>query len=349
MKNHFFHNSIYRVLAPIFLGLVVYLIILLLNNNVSQVSSLFTSQEVYICILLSLLFTESFRLVLVLSHYLSRSMNVGPLVIQLVLSSISTVVIISGGLWLYFTNVIGYPPSSIEYQVFSGAFLFLNLLMNLIHFSLHYVNKENTIRIDSEQQKNKNVEVELQDYKRDINPVLMYQSLEKLIVLVHEDTDRAEELVDDLSAVYRYILSHKQVELVNADTEMRAVDDLLRLLNEVHGGKIKLTFEELDLENLQVVPGTIVGIIEQIVRDTIITSTTPLVIDLQRGLDGYLEISHKLRDRLVKESSEEKKLIDTIQRSYNYFSDKPVVRVRAFEEGFYKIPALTLEDEALAV
>lgn len=350
MKRPFFHNPLYRLLAPVAFGLMVYLIILLLNNNVNQINTLFTSEEVYLCIGLGLLFTESFRLITLVNKKIDENIDsISPLLIQFILSSIVTVLLISGGLSAYFNYYIGYAPSRIEYQIFNGIFIFLNLLLNLIYLSIYYSGKENTLKIDTERKKNEGVELELLDYKRDINPTLLYQSLEKLVVLIHEDTNKAEELIDDLSSVYRYILGNKQMELVQMDVEFNAVNSLLHLLNEVHGGNIYINHESNELMNSQVVPGTIVSIIEQIVGNTIITSSTPLMISILRGNDGYLEIKHNLRDKLVRKKEEEKSLIETIQRAYNYFSDKPIVRVKAYEESFYKIPVLAFVEEEVLI
>ncbi|MDH5474530.1 MAG: histidine kinase [Cyclobacteriaceae bacterium] len=350
MKRPFFHNPLYRLLGPVTIGLMVYLLILLLNNNVSQINTLFTSEEVYLCIGLGLLFTESFRLITLVNKKIDKKLgSISPLFVQFILSSIVTILLISGGVSVYYNYNIGYAPSNIEYQIFNGIFIFLNLLLNLIYLSIYYSGKENNLKIDKEREKNEGMELELLDYKRDINSTLLYQSLEKLIVLVHEDTNKAEELIDDLSSVYRYILGNKQMELVQVGTELNVVNRLLHLLNEIHLGSISINHQPDELINSQVVPGTILGIIEQIVKSTIITSSAPLVISILRGNDGYLEIKHRLRDRLVREKEEEKLLIETIQRAYNYFSDKPIVRVKAFEESFYKIPVLAFAEEEVLI
>jgi len=328
---------------------MVYLIIILLNNNVSQINTLFTSEEVYACMGLALLFTESFRVCLILSNKIASNSNAIPsVIIQLLLSTGATIILISTGLLLYFTYSLGYAPSKFEYQLFNGIFILINLLLNLINISFYYSTKENTIKIDAERTKTESVKLELQDYKNDINEILLYQSLEKLIVLIHDDTEKAEELIDDLSSVYRYILGHKQLELVSIATELKPVNNLLNLLNEVHGGNINLITESEDILYHQVVPGTLVTIIEQIVRNTITTHRAPLNIYLSSDSDGYIEIKHRLREKLNR-STENEKVIEAIQRSYNFFSDKPIIHIKAYEECFYKIPTLLFEEESLLV
>jgi len=58
MKHYFFHNAIFRLVAPAIYGLLLYLLILLINNNVTQVNDLFITQELYVVIFLTYLSFE---------------------------------------------------------------------------------------------------------------------------------------------------------------------------------------------------------------------------------------------------------------------------------------------------
>ena len=66
MRKLFIHHPLFRLLSPIFSGVVVYLLILLLNNNVEQLQEQFFGEELYICIGLSYLIQEFSRLLLIL-------------------------------------------------------------------------------------------------------------------------------------------------------------------------------------------------------------------------------------------------------------------------------------------
>src|SRR5688500_5057738 len=66
MKRYFIHNGLFRVLAPAVYGVLVYLLILLINNDVVRVNELFISEEVYVCIGLCYIVFEFIRLQIVL-------------------------------------------------------------------------------------------------------------------------------------------------------------------------------------------------------------------------------------------------------------------------------------------
>ena len=70
MKRLFIHNPFFRILTPPVYGVLVYLIILLINNNVEQITTLVSNQEVYVSIAMSLIAFESMRLTTIGAHTL---------------------------------------------------------------------------------------------------------------------------------------------------------------------------------------------------------------------------------------------------------------------------------------
>ena len=75
-----------------------------------------------------------------------------------------------------------------------------------------------------------------------------------------------------------------------------------------------------------------------IVRTTIINRFRPLKIELTlEERDGYMIIQHELNDRLSRFDFADNAL-ETIQKSYAFYSDKPVVCVKAYDFSYIKIP-----------
>ena len=70
MKRLFVHNPLFRILSPVFSGAIVYLLILLINNNVEQLQEQFLGNELYLCIGLSFFIHEFSRLLLLLFNKL---------------------------------------------------------------------------------------------------------------------------------------------------------------------------------------------------------------------------------------------------------------------------------------
>ena len=191
------------------------------------------------------------------------------------------------------------------------------------------------------------VENELRNFKHEVNPTLLYDGLETLISLVHRDADESEEYIDHLSSVYRYILSNKKTEFATLESELKAANHIVHLLNYKFDNKISLKPNlPKSIMDTPVVPGSFPILLERAIRMTIINKYNPLEISVEyEKEDGYIVIEYALNERL---SPMEEDILDKIQTSYGYYSEKPVVHVRAYDRNYVKIPMLAVVEEPLS-
>lgn len=342
MSKLFIHQPVFRILSPLFIGVMTYLLILLLNNDTSQIALLYESQEVYVCIMASYLVLEANRLIVVIS---SRFEN-GLLEWQRILfvgglNCLSATILASVTLGLYFKIWVGFSPSQSEWWVFNSIFAIVSLLYLTLYFSHSLLHKENALRLINEQLVKESISSEFTDFKNDINPKLLYTSLERIISLAHENPDKAEELIDYLSGVYRYMLGHKQTELVYFEEEVSAINQLVNLLNMLPDFNIDFNMD-CEVSNIQVIPGTMTTLVEDIAKRTISNPNVKLTIYCYCE-EEYLVLQHRENDRLSLTS--ESRPLDKSQRAYSFYTDTPIVQVSAYDESYTKIPILKLEQE----
>src|SRR5690349_9227305 len=223
MKRYFIHNPLFRILAPAVYGVLVYLLILLINNNVVQVNELFISEEVYVCIVLSYIVFECIRLIIVLlDKFATGNFQSIRIPAQFVVTTVISVSLAMTCLVMYFKYFIGFSISGTQLLIFSVVYTVTALLYNVLFYSNYYLQKENTLKLNSEKQQREVLEMEMMEFKNDINPDLLYESLENLIGLMYRDVEQAEEYIDCLASAYRYVLTNRQQELVSVATEMDA-------------------------------------------------------------------------------------------------------------------------------
>lgn len=348
MKKYFIHNAFFRLLAPPVYGVLIYLIILLINNSLLQVNELFSSEEVYMCIGLTFLSFESARVViLLLNRFLTSTYEKARLLIQFVAGTVVPTSLVMLAISLYFTHVIGFSIALSQLILFGVLFGFTAVLYNLLYVSNDYQLRENTLKLTAERQQREVLEMEMDEFRNDINPDLLYESLENVISLINRKNSDAEEYIDYLASAYRYVLSNRQQELISLQAEIDAAKNIVRLLNEKYFGQLKLeiSVSPADL-NLQLIPGSLPVAIESIVRNTIISNHEPLTIRCYLEDDEYLILQSKLNDRLVKHA-ESTTALSRLQKSYTLYSEKPLIQVKAYEENYLKLPVLRLAEEAL--
>jgi sensor histidine kinase YesM len=345
MKRYFIHNPFFRLIAPAVYGVLSYFLILLINNNVTQVYDFYSSEEVYSNIALTYLSYESIRLViLILDRFLPEEYSKMRMLLQLIVTTIISVGLVLIGLSLYFKYVVGFTVSTTQVLTFSIVYTVTSLLYNILYFSNHYLQKENTVKINAEKQHREVLEMEMLEFKNDINPDLLFESLESLINLIYRDVEQAEEYIDCLASAYRYVLTNRQQELVPLTIELDAARNLMKLLNEKHFGQLRFE-SSLDPDELKatLIPGSLPVIIESLVRSTIVSRFEQMTIRCYLE-DDYITIQSKLNDRLIPNPNAELAL-SRLQKSYSLYSDQPMIKVKAYEENYIKLPVIRVAEE----
>ena len=341
MKKIFIHNPFFRLLAPPVFGVFAYLIILLINNNVAQIATLASNQEVYVSIVLSLISFESMRLTSVLlNRFLKSASNV--IFPQVAATTVVSVFMVLVAISQYYQWVIGFDISQRELWIFGIIFVLTALLYNALYVGNQYLHLENTLRIEQEHKLRESLESEFLSFRQDINPDLLYDSLEELILCIHKKTDTAEELIDSLAALYRYQLIHRQKEFVKLSEEIHAIQHQIRLANQKHKNAIRWVDKMENADRVELMPGALITAIDSVLRNTLISSDTPLTLTLSQEDEEYFVLHHELNDKLQLHP-DSLEAFQRLQRSYSVYSDRPFVQVKAGRENYIKFPMITVD------
>lgn len=345
MVRNIVHNGVFRIFTPIFYGVAMYILILLVFDRVQDLSENFLLVEVVLCLIITYVLFELLRFFMLqfekrISSDWSMSKRIS---VQLGLSLVISVAITSFIISFYFSKLVGFNSYRSELIVFNAIFIITTLLYNMVYFSFYYLNKTNVSMLKREDIRRKGVEIELDTYKNKINPVFLYNSLETLISLT-KNTDKAEEFILKLSDIYRNILSGKSSECVLLKDELQLASTLTDILNYKLGNNLDFNFnEDLIKSNDQIISGTLVVVFEDIVNRTIISGLEPLTIKLQMDND-FLLISHPRRNKLIQEFSKQNEL-EHLKKAYQKLGDGYLIITDEFDDRIYKVPILKVEDK----
>ena len=344
MKRIFVHNPFFRMLTPPIYGILVYLIILLINNNVEQIGTLVNNQEVYVSMVLSLISFESMRLTIVLLDRLTLQPG-NKVTLQLLGTTVVSVALVLLAISQYYQQLIGFDISSHELLLFGTIFTFTSLLYNALYFGNRYLHEENTTRIEQEHKLRESLESEFSSFRQEINPDLLYDSLEELILCLHKNAETAEELIDSLAALYRYQLVNRQKEFVPLAEELAAVNHLIRLTRQKHPD-IQWKDTLLNADNILLMPGALITAVDSIIRNTLISADAPLILTLTQEEEEYFVLHHDINDKLQLHV-ESLQAFQRLQQSYSVYSDRPFVQVKAGRENFVKFPLITVSQSII--
>jgi Histidine kinase len=344
MKRVFIHNPFFRLLAPLVYGIIVYLLVLLVGNNLTEISQIFSNQELYVSIALTFLAFESLRLCIITIKKFTFNSARNQIALTISLSVVTTLTVITLSLASYFSWIVGFNVGMGELMIFWVIFGFTGLLYSLLYFSNDYLFRENTRLLEQENKLKEKMELDFAAFRNEINPDLLYDSLETLLTSLHKRPDEAEEQIDLLADVYRYQLVNRKKELVNWSEEVKALLALCSLLNHQYENQISINQDPDGLDGHHVVPGSFLVAFDAIVRNTLISKDSPLEVNLYFEGDEYLVMQHRLNDKLL---LHQESLLNfaRLQRSYSFFSDHPFVQVKADRENYIKFPLIKVAEE----
>ncbi|GGH01956.1 hypothetical protein GCM10011416_20940 [Polaribacter pacificus] len=297
MKKLFIHKPFFRLLSPIFSGVICYLLVLLVNNNVGQLTEDFLGQELYFCILLSYAVQEFSRLLLQLFQKLPTiGGTLLTISVKCLVSLILSMVIITVFISVYYQLILGFSPSTEELLLFNSIFSSITFVYICLYISHQYLYKINSQKLAMELLRKKNIEEDFKQFKQEINPKLLFESLESLLVLLNENNDQVDDLIDQLAIIYRYILSNKTTELVTIEKELEVLNHFILLYNYLPYRKVVLNVSALT--NFLIVPGSLLFVIEQVIRSVIISQHSKLLITIEQQAES-IEVRYTPEDLLI--------------------------------------------------
>jgi sensor histidine kinase YesM len=199
-----------------------------------------------------------------------------------------------------------------------------------------FLRKSKQLELDKERLKKEILISEYESLKKQINPHFLFNSLNVLTDLVHEEHEMAETFVTELSKAYRYILECEQESLVSLQTELRFIRSYIFLLKIRFEENLQISIEIPESENRLIAPLTLQLLVENAVKHNIISSAQPLKIDIFT-IESYIIVSNNIQLRRDKEKSTGKGL-KNIQSRYQYISGDDVQVIYSSKQFMVKIP-----------
>ncbi len=364
MKSSFIHRTFFRLLWPLVQGLIIYVLLLLVFDNIEQlVNNIFTG-ELTLCVLLSYINNELLRLFwLILAKWNLQEdghRNIWSLGGGVVLS----VIVIGSIISLYFIYLVNYSWGvfDVELYTFVALFGFSTLFLAAVYVSFNLLNTRNLKKIEEEDVLRANLEHRVQTFRNNINPSFFYQSMESLIQMLYRDSQMADQFINHLSVLYRYILANKDEELKSLQEELSVLESLHFVLTVGHERPIhfinKIEQEEIRPEDPKdssvsvsanaftsvfLVTNTLNTYLSYLVNNSMVSVEQPYEVLIYIE-DGYLVLESNLQDRFVKNKDMEQRYA-MLKEAFEYFTPSPIIHLRKGNKRFDKIPLLTLDTQ----
>lgn len=228
-----------------------------------------------------------------------------------------------------------------ELRVFETFFMITAILYNMYIFSFLLLNEENTKLTELETELALKNDLLIQSLENEINPELLFSSLEALIIKTRYNQHEASGLIVCLSSFYRFRLNNKFNELINLSNELEAAENLVQLLNFSNKGKIILHSAKNEVSpEFTILPGLICRIVTIIANTNILTEESKFEISIFPEED-LLRVLHPYQEKILASESDE---IEKIAEVFYFFSQRKLKFEKHQQLVEINVPVIKNED-----
>lgn len=178
-----------------------------------------------------------------------------------------------------------------------------SLLNSIVNFSFMMLAYEflyrqwllRTTQEEKDKLEKEKLKAELLQLKGIVNPHFLFNNLNSLSSLISESPEKAQEFLDELTKVFRYLLRNNQTELTTLSEELKFIQTYYQLLRTRYGRAINMVQEvDKSYEDLLIPPLTLQLLVENAVKHNKLQKDNPLQIELISAGDHKLVVRNNV-------------------------------------------------------
>jgi two-component system, LytTR family, sensor kinase len=242
-------------------------------------------------------------------------------------------------------HFLGYNFREVDFPKAFAILVVMNIFLTFLNEGVsRFENYRVTIR-QTEQLKKEYMQSQLLGLKSQLNPHFLFNSLNTLSSLIHEDAEIAEEFLDHMSKVYRYLLRNNDEQLVSLSTEISFIQSYFFILKSRHSEGIFLKIDaELEMDDYLIPPLTLQMIMESAVNQNSLSKANPLVINIH-AVKKCLVITNTIQPKINKEEGPDLAL-ENISKKMKLLCDRDIsieIKIDCCQR-IIKIPLIAQKD-----
>lgn len=254
-------------------------------------------------------------------NYPWRQGIVKRLLLEILLTFITSCTLIIA---LSFLSHLIFPKEDLQSSIFNSFIvaIIMNFVLVAITEGIFFFRQWKHSAVEAESLKKETVRAQFESLKNQVNPHFLFNSLNTLSSLIDQDKELSKEFLDNLSSVYRYVLQHKDEEIVSLKTELDFIKSFTQLLKKRHGDRVQFHFniDECEIEK-GIPPMALQLLIENAVKHNIASRKKPLIVEIF-SQDNMLIVRNNLQKK--KEVYSTGIGLKNIRNRYEYLIEKDI-------------------------
>jgi sensor histidine kinase YesM len=194
--------------------------------------------------------------------------------------------------------ILTYPVTINLVITFLLVGIIINIISSSIHEAFYTFGKFRETLVETERLKKQHLQQQFDSLKSQVNPHFLFNSLSSLSALVAEDADKADDFLNDMSRVYRYMLRSNHQEWVTLQQEMVFIHSYYQLLKTRYGNSICLQMEVDEKYTTHTLPPlTLQLLLDNAIKHNTTTKEQPLQIQIATENTNILTVKNSLQKK----------------------------------------------------
>ncbi|WP_293713390.1 sensor histidine kinase [uncultured Parabacteroides sp.] len=193
-------------------------------------------------------------------------------------------------------------------------------------YMIHLIRKSQQVSIENQQLRTENLINQYEALKNQLNPHMLFNSLNTLRSLIREMPDKAQDYLQELSRVLRYTLQENECQSVTLQEEMEFVHAYIFLLKMRYEENLSFNIRIAEDAGLyQLPPMSVQLLIENAVKHNEISNRHPLIIQIYTE-GKRLTVSNPVQPKLTASGGMRIGLSNLAKRYHLLFKEEIEVR-----------------------
>jgi LytS/YehU family sensor histidine kinase len=154
--------------------------------------------------------------------------------------------------------------------------------------------------------------------------------------LVYIDAKKADDYIQRLSNIYRYILKYEETDLISIKEELEFVEQYFNLQKDRDNDKIFLEIDIQDTAEHKIIPVSVQLLVENALKHNSMSKEKPLIIKIFM-CDDYIVVSNTLQRKNILESSTKTGLLN-LRKRVKLIVGKDLIENEETDQFVIKLP-----------
>lgn len=192
---------------------------------------------------------------------------------------------------------------------------------------------------ESEKLKNAYQRSKLLGLKGQINPHFLFNCFNTLSGLIEENEQQAEQFLDEMTKVHRYLLRGDDEYLVPLQDEMKFANAYLNLIKARFGSAINSVVDLPDhMMRKQIPPLSMQVILENIIYTNALSKKEPLTIRIACDEHDHLIVTHSLHEKTIVQNLNVEEGLDNLITKYRLMNMEEIEITETASQRTFMLP-----------